>query len=101
MTYVANMITEKLFVLIAKFGAKLFYKQNFCSSKHCIMSVKNVQFKSTEEQILETTLANPVLQIPKEVVVCFDEYQKARIDFVVSTDALAQIPNNIPSMFAK
>jgi len=58
---------------------------------------KNVQFKSPEEQMLETTLANPVLQIPKEVVVCFDEYQKARIEFVVNTDALAQLPNNIPS----
>lgn len=53
--------------------------------------------KSADEQALETTLSNPVLQIPKEVVQCFDEYQKARIDFVVYIDELAQSPQNVPS----
>jgi hypothetical protein len=38
------------------------------------------------------------LPVPKEMAVCFDEYQCDRVDFVKSVSELTNDPKNIPCM---
>lgn len=50
-----------------------------------------------DEQSIESLLSNPILQIPKDVLRCFEDFQRSRIEFVLNVDRLAQISTNIPS----